>query len=82
MRYAHRWALRWEEKDEISQMREHAETDTAGHTDIWLERGVSGVESGGRSGGKTHVTPGKESLKKATKVTGSQLLLYSKWMAL
>jgi len=58
MRYAHRWALRCEEKDEISQMKEHAETDMAGHTDIWLEKGVSDVESGG-VGERLTLHPGK-----------------------
>lgn len=39
-------------------MREHAETDMAGHTDIWLESGVSGVESG-VEGERLTLRPGK-----------------------
>lgn len=46
MRYAHRWALRSEENDEISQMREHAETSMVGRTDTWLERRVRGAGNG------------------------------------
>ena len=45
-------------KDEISQMREHAETRMAGHTDTWLKRGVSSVEDGDEGGDLT-LHPGK-----------------------
>lgn len=62
----------------VSQTREHAEAGMEGDTDTWLKRGVS---SGmGDKKGKIYLTPGEESRKDATKVTDSQLSLYSKWM--
>ena len=62
----------------VSQTREHAEVGMEGNTDTWLKRGVS---SGmGDKKGKIYLTPGEESRKDATKVTDSQLSLYSKWM--
>lgn len=67
-------------KSGMKRMRlEHAEMDMGDHTDTWLKRGVSNARK--RDRGESYLTPGNESLKNATKVTGSQWSLNSKWMA-